>query len=132
MTSEKIAVPSTAPGGLDSLMSDHFGHCDLFTILTIQGQEVVAVSTVENVAHGAGGCLAPIGLLAEKGVNAIVVAGMGQRPLAGFQEAGIKVFWLARSPKPAIKELVAELCTGKRQPMALSQVCKGHGDCHGH
>jgi predicted Fe-Mo cluster-binding NifX family protein len=117
MTSEKIAVPSNAPGGLDSLMSDHFGHCDLFTILTIQGNEVVAVSTVENVAHGAGGCLAPIGLL---------------RPLAGFQEAGINVFWLARSPKPAIKELVAELCTGKRQPMALSQVCKGHGDCHGH
>jgi predicted Fe-Mo cluster-binding NifX family protein len=131
MTSEKIAVPSNSPGGLDSFMSDHFGHCDLFTIVTIQENEVLAISTVNNVAHGPGGCLAPIGLLAEKGVNSIVVSGMGKRPLAGFQEAGINVFWTVRSPKPTIKELVEDLCNSKRQPMELTQACKGHADCHG-
>jgi predicted Fe-Mo cluster-binding NifX family protein len=111
-------------------MSDHFGHCDLFTIVTMQGNEVLAVSTVNNVPHGAGGCLAPIGLLAEKGVDSIVVSGMGKRPLAGFQDAGINVFWAARSPKPTIKELVEEFCNSTRQPMELTQACKGHGDCH--
>ena len=131
MTSEKIAIPSNSPGGLDSLMSDHFGHCDLFTMVTMQGKEVLAVSTVNNVAHGPGGCLAPIGLLVERGVHSIVVSGMGKRPLAGFQKAGINVFWTARSPKPTIQELIEDLCNSKRQPMELTQSCKGQGDCHG-
>ena len=132
MTNEKIAVPSNNPGGLDSTMSNHFGHCDLFTILTIQGKEVIEVSTVNNVEHGAGGCLAPISILAEKGVNSIVVSGMGKRPLAGFQEAGINVFWTAQSPNPTIKELVEDFCNKTRQPMELTQACKGSGNCHGH
>ncbi|HIJ79210.1 MAG: dinitrogenase iron-molybdenum cofactor biosynthesis protein [Desulfobulbaceae bacterium] len=132
MTTEKIAIPSNSPGGLESIMSDHFGHCDIFTVLTIQGNEVVAVATVDNVAHQAGSCLAPVGLLVETGVNSIFVGGMGKRPLAGFMEAGINVFWTGRSPKPAIKELVDELCNGKRQPMELTQVCTGGGNCHKH
>ncbi|MBU0485058.1 MAG: dinitrogenase iron-molybdenum cofactor biosynthesis protein [Proteobacteria bacterium] len=132
MTIEKIAVPSNTPGGLDSVMSDHFGHCDLFTILTMQGKEIIEVSTVNNVEHGAGGCLAPINLLAERGVNSIVVSGMGKRPLAGFQEVGIKVFWTALSPKPTIKELVEDFCNTTRQPMELIQACKGSGNCHNH
>jgi hypothetical protein len=56
---------------------------------------------------------------------------MGKRPLAGFQKAGINVFWTARSPKPTIQELIEDLCNSKRQPMELTQSCKGQGDCHG-
>lgn len=129
MTIEKIAVPSHAPGGLDSVMADHFGHCDLFTILTMRDQEIIEVSTVNNLPHSAGGCLAPVGLLAAKGVHSVVVAGMGKRPLTGFQEAGINVFWTARSPKPTIKELIEDFCQQPRQPMQLTQVCKGGSNC---
>ena len=132
MINEKIAVPSNNPGGLDSLMSGHFGHCDLFTILTIQDNEVVAVGTVNNVAHVAGGCLAPVGLLAEKGVDSIIVAGMGKRPLAGFQDVGINVYWTERTEKTIITDVVEDLCNGKRQSMDLTQVCKGGGNCHKH
>ena len=132
MTIEKIAVPSNNPGGLDSTMSDHFGHCDLFTILTIEGKKVMEVSTINNVEHSAGGCLAPVSLLAENGVSSILVSGMGKRPLAGFQEAGINVFWTALSPKPTIKELVEDFCNSTRKPMELVQACKGGGNCHKH
>ena len=30
-----VAVPSNAPGGLDAEMSGHFGHCDVFTLITL-------------------------------------------------------------------------------------------------
>ena len=132
MTIEKIAVPSNKPGGLDSIMSGHFGHCDLFTILTIQDNQIIAVNTVNNVVHVPGGCLAPVALLAEKGVNSIVVAGMGKRPLAGFKDVGINVFWTDRKEATTIEDIVGDLRNNKRQPMDLTQVCQGGGNCHNH
>ena len=121
MTHQKIAVPSNSPGGLEGERSDHFGHCDLFTIVTLRDKEIVAVETLSPPAHGPGGCLTPISLLKEQEINAIVVSGMGKRPLAGFQEAGIEVFW-------APKESSA---TVRFQAMAPAQTCAGH-NCQAH
>ncbi|MCW5199955.1 dinitrogenase iron-molybdenum cofactor biosynthesis protein, partial [Desulfobulbus sp. F1] len=88
-----VAVPSDNPGGLAANISGHFGHCDLFTLINIQEGKVASVDTVNNVAHSAGGCLAPVNLLRDKGVGAIVVGGMGARPMQAFAEAGIAVYY---------------------------------------
>ncbi len=50
-------------------------------------------SVISNQEHGHGGCMVPVNLLAKQNVNAIVVGGIGRRPLAGFGEAGIKVYF---------------------------------------
>lgn len=35
-----VAVPSGHPGGLESLMGAHFGHCDLYTLIAVENSEI--------------------------------------------------------------------------------------------
>jgi len=131
MITKKIAVPSNAPGGLEGQRSEHFGHCDLFTIVTLQGDAVLAVESLSPPPHGPGGCLAPIALLKERQIDAIVVSGMGKRPLAGFQEAGIEVFWAPKESPTTVSAVIAGMLEKRFQAMAPVQACTGH-NCHAH
>jgi predicted Fe-Mo cluster-binding NifX family protein len=87
-----IAIPSTHPGGLDAPLGEHFGHCDLYTLVEAQDGKIADVQVIPNVPHEQGGCLAPVQHLAEKGVTQLIAGGMGFRPLMGFNQAGIGVF----------------------------------------
>lgn len=131
MRKMKIAVPSNTPGGLAGKRSDHFGHCDLFTLVEISDGKVVGVDTVGNVEHGAGGCMTPVALLKDRGVDAIVVAGMGARPLKGFAEAGIEVFFAAIPQFEKVEDAVRGVVENRLQPMEANLACQGHGNCHG-
>jgi len=88
-----VAVPSESPGGLEARISDHFGHCDVFTMVQVEEQQVESVSVLPNGAHEGGQCMAPVMLLKEQGAEALVAGGMGQRPLSGFQQVGISVYF---------------------------------------
>ncbi|MEW6594000.1 MAG: NifB/NifX family molybdenum-iron cluster-binding protein [Thermodesulfobacteriota bacterium] len=132
METLRIAVPSNAPGGLEAARSDHFGHCELFTLVAIENGRVAGVDTVANVAHGAGGCMAPIGLLKERGIDAIVVGGMGARPLQGFAEVGVKVYFAAQHAFDSVRAAVDGFLENRLVVMQPTQACQGHGDCHGH
>lgn len=131
MTTQKIAVPSNSPGGLAGERSEHFGHCDLFTLVTMRGKEIVEVETLIPPPHGPGGCLAPISLLKEQQITAIVVSGMGKRPLAGFHEAGIEVLWAPKETSTTVSEVIAGLQENRFQAMAPLQACTGH-NCLAH
>jgi predicted Fe-Mo cluster-binding NifX family protein len=87
----RVAVPSEAPGGLAAQRSGHFGHCECFTVVEVVDGDVTGVEIVENAPHEEGGCMRPVLLLAENSVSAIVVDGIGGRPLMGFNQAGIAV-----------------------------------------
>lgn len=87
----RVAVPSEAPGGLTARRSGHFGRCDCFTVVEIADGNVAAVEIVQNFAHEEGGCMRPVLMLAESTVDAIVVDGIGGRPLMGFNQVGIAV-----------------------------------------
>lgn len=131
MGKKRIAVPSNNPGGLASGRSEHFGHCDLFTLVDVENGAVAGVRTVASVAHGAGGCMEPVGMLKEHGVQAIVVAGMGARPLQGFAQVGIEVYFAARHAFETVAEAVAGMVENKLILMEPAQACQGHGNCHG-
>ena len=131
MATLRIAVPSNAPGGLEAVRSDHFGHCDLFTLVTLDNGQVAAVETVNNIAHEAGGCMAPVGLLRDKGIDAIVVGGMGARPLSGFAGVGITVYFAAQSAFESVKAVVDGFLGNQLVVMQPTQACQGHGNCHG-
>ena len=87
----RIAVPSEAPGGLEASRSGHFGRCECFTMVDLTDGEVGEVEVLFNAPHTEGGCMAPVLTLAEHSVDAIVVDGIGGRPLMGFQQVGIAV-----------------------------------------
>jgi predicted Fe-Mo cluster-binding NifX family protein len=119
-----LAVPSIGEGGLDGERSGHFGHCDCFTMVKIADGAVVEVGTIDNPPHVEGGCLTPVNLLASHGVQALIVAGMGARPLAGFDQAGIKVFF--EDATPGIGDAVQMVLDGNVLVMDARHACTGH------
>ena len=94
----KLAVPTMGEAGLESERAGHFGHCDCFTVVEIADGEITGTSEVANPPHEEGECMRPVGLLAKAGVDAIVAAGMGMRPLTGFNQAGITVYFENQTP----------------------------------
>ncbi|MDR9500726.1 MAG: NifB/NifX family molybdenum-iron cluster-binding protein [Desulfurivibrionaceae bacterium] len=130
MSVMKIAVPTNNPGGIGASRSDHFGHCDLFTLLDVEDGRVVATTRHDNIAHEAGGCMVPVKVLAEQGVQAIIVGGMGARPLAGFAEAGITVYFAHKEQFPSVEEAANAFMAGNLPIMQPTEACQGGGGCH--
>ncbi len=119
-----LAVPSIGEGGLDGERSGHFGHCDCFTLVEVVDGKVGGVSIVDNPEHEEGGCLRPVNLLASHGVNALIAAGMGARPLAGFNDVGITVYFESETPGigAAVQLVLSDAC----EVMDVRQACGGH------
>ncbi len=125
MEQGRIAIPSTGQGGLDGERSGHFGHCDVFTLVDVEAGEIKEVTAVQNQSHVQGGCMVPVNLLAGHKVNALIVGGIGMRPLMGFRQVGIDVYYDAE--RPQIKPVVEDLISGKLQQISDNQVCGGGG-----
>ena len=125
MKDGRIAVPSNGAGGLDGMRSGHFGHCDVFTLVDVKDGQIAQVSTISNQEHVQGGCMVPVNLLAEHNVNALVVGGIGMRPLAGFLQVGIDVYH--DDQRPEIRPVVEDLIAGKLPQIRDDQVCGGGG-----
>ena len=90
-TKVRVAIPSDLPGGLDAARSGHFGRCACFTLVDVVDGQVGKIEVLQNAPHTEGGCMAPVLVLAEHNVDAIVVDGIGGRPLMGFNQVGIAV-----------------------------------------
>lgn len=122
-----IAVPSEAPGGLDAAIGAHFGHCELYTLVTLDDGQVSRVEVLPNVPHEQGGCLAPVSHLAQNRVRVLLAGGMGMRPLMGFQQMGIKVFHCGGAR--TVGEAVAAFRQGRLEEFGNRHTCGGAGGC---
>jgi predicted Fe-Mo cluster-binding NifX family protein len=123
MDSLRLAIPSNQPGGLYSDVADHFGHCDLYTLVDVAGGEVTGVSLLENVPHQQGGCMAPVNHLAGNKVNALIAGGMGMRPLMGFSQVGIKVYH--RGEYASVSRAVEAFLAGDLAMFSPESTCGG-------
>lgn len=119
-----LAVPTMGEGGLESERSGHFGHADCFTLVDIRDGAIADVRTVTNPPHVEGGCLRPVAVLSEHGVDAILAAGMGPRPLAGFAQAGITVYF--ENETPLVGDAVRVLLEGDVPEMDARHACNHH------
>ena len=120
----RVAVPSELPGGLEAERAGHFGRCACFTLVdnTPTG-EVGEVEVLENAPHTEGGCMAPVLVLAEHNVDAIVVQGIGGRPLMGFDQVGIAVLQGVGSQ---VNESVEALLDGGLPQFTAEHACGRH------
>ena len=123
---EILAIPSMTPGGLEAMRSAHFGRCDAFTLVEISEGVAACARVVPNVDHTEGGCLVPVEILCREGTTAILVGGIGMRPLEGFRGAGIDVFV---APGTTVAEAVEAYLSGLACPVNGSNVCGGHRGC---
>ncbi len=68
--------------------------------------------------------LQPVQLLAGHDVTALVVAGMGARPLAGFNDVGIVVYF--DNVTPGVGDVIGLVASGQLPQMDARNVCGGH------
>ena len=89
----KIAIPSMSDSGLESDVCFHYGSCEYFTIVDLNNKDIESVKTISNlspeVEHN---CAAPSIILKSHNVDAVLVAGIGGRPLMSLAEKNIKIF----------------------------------------
>ena len=67
--------------------------------------------------------MVPVNLLAQNEVKALIVGGIGMRPLMGFRQVGIDVYHDAT--RPEIRPVVEDLIAGKLPLIENDQVCGG-------
>jgi predicted Fe-Mo cluster-binding NifX family protein len=120
-TKTRIAVPSELPGGLTARRSGHFGRCQCFTLVDVVDGKVDEVAIVQNAPHTEGGCMAPVLVLAEHNVDALVVDGIGGRPLMGFNQVGIAVH---AGLGPDVQTAMAAYIQGALPVVGLEGTCQ--------
>ena len=82
----KIAVPTR-----NDVVDDHFGHCEYYTLFTVD--EAKNITGVETLPSPQGcGCKSDIAaVLREKGVTVMLAGSMGDGAMNKLSEQGIKV-----------------------------------------
>jgi predicted Fe-Mo cluster-binding NifX family protein len=122
--SRLIAIPSTHPGGLEAPLGEHFGHCDLYTLVTAENGQIKEVKVIPNVPHQQGGCMAPVQHLAQNGVQQLIAGGMGFRPLMGFNQAGIDVYHGGNAQ--TVGQAVEAMLAGELSVFRQEHTCGGN------
>lgn len=114
----KIALPSR-----ENLIDDHFGHCEYFTIFTVDGKHITNQETLPS-ATGCG-CKSGIATtLAEMGVSVLLAGNMGDGAVNVLQQAGINVI---RGCSGDLHEVTQKWLNGSITDSKV--VCHEH-DCH--
>ena len=67
--------------------------------------------------------MVPVKLLADQRVDALIAGGIGMRPLMGFKQVGIDVYY--DDTRQEIKPVVEDLIAGKLPLITDNQVCGG-------
>ncbi len=116
----KIALPSR-----NNLIDDHFGHCEYFTVFTIDSnaKTIIAQEVVESPAGC--GCKSNIAqILSELGVKIMLAGNMGQGAINALNRSGIEVL---RGCAGEVKEVALKWLAGSLKDSG--ELCRSH---HGH
>ncbi len=118
----KIALPSR-----QNLIDDHFGHCEYFTIFTVNSDNKKIISQ-ETLASPAGcGCKSNIAqTLSEMGVKIMLAGNMGEGAVTVLNNSGIEVL---RGCSGDVKEVVLKWLDGSLMDSGDSCHAHEHG-CH--
>lgn len=98
----RIAVPTA-----DGMLCNHFGHCEKFVLMDVEGSEIRNRTEVTPPPHEPG--VLPR-WLADQGVRVVIAGGMGQRAVSLFEERGIRV--LTGAPVEEPQQLVRRYLEG--------------------
>jgi predicted Fe-Mo cluster-binding NifX family protein len=105
----KIAIPC-----VENVLCAHFGHCNEFSIITVENNEIKSEEKVLPPPHEPG--VLPAWLHNEHNVNVIISGGMGVRAQQLFEQNEITVYTGAPSKNPVdlVKDLLGDsLVTGE-------------------
>lgn len=118
----KIAIPSKEQDGAH-VVDAHFGHCQFFTILTVNDQTRQIEVEEHMVPPSECGCksnLAPT--LAANGVSVLLAGNMGQGAVDTLARAGIQAL---RGYEGQVRHVAEHWLAGGAVP--ASPICDHHG-----
>ncbi len=108
-------------------VSEHFGHCEGFTIYEVEGEKVQSKQFLSNPGHQPG--FLPK-YLHEQGINVIISGGMGGGAIQLFNERGIDVI---TGSEGDVDDVINYYVKGNLK--SSGSVCdkhEHHDDCGGH
>jgi predicted Fe-Mo cluster-binding NifX family protein len=115
----KIALPSR-----NNMIDDHFGHCEYFTVYTIDGNKEIIAHEIVPSPTGCG-CKSNIAsTLSEIGVKMMLAGNMGEGAVRVLNNAGIDVL---RGCSGDVKTVAIEWLSGSIVDSGNS--CSDH-ECH--
>jgi predicted Fe-Mo cluster-binding NifX family protein len=82
----KIALPS-----LNNNIDDHFGHCQYFTVLTVDDNKHIVTEERVESPNGCGCKSDIVGVLSEKGVSVMLAGNIGDGAVNVLSSHGIQV-----------------------------------------
>jgi predicted Fe-Mo cluster-binding NifX family protein len=106
----KIAVSSNDNKGLESTVSEHFGHCPFFTMVTVKENTIQKTEAVGNPFCQGHQPFEIPNFLKSQGIQVIITQGMGGRAINFFQENAIQPVTGCRG---TVKDAVEAFLSGK-------------------
>jgi predicted Fe-Mo cluster-binding NifX family protein len=94
-------------------------------MVSVEDKEITSVEVIPNMPHQQGGCMAPVNYLAEKGANKLIAGGMGFRPLMGFNQVGIEVYFGGEFQ--TVGDAVKAFIDGQLPQFSQEHTCGGGG-----
>lgn len=117
----KVAVPTK-----DNLVDNHFGHCEAYSIFTIDQEKKIVQSELFPAPEGCG-CKSNIAsVLKLKGISVMLAGSMGEGALTVLKNEGIEV---VRGCSGNVKEVVASYLSGLISDSGIG--CTEHESHHG-
>jgi predicted Fe-Mo cluster-binding NifX family protein len=123
MARTRVAIPCLGEASSNAPVSPHFGRADSYAIVTIQDGKVESVESLSNSAHT--DCSSPVRRLAERGVELMLVGGMGMGPYMSFRQQGIEVRY---GISGTVADAVESYIKNETVPMAEDTLCGCHGE----
>jgi predicted Fe-Mo cluster-binding NifX family protein len=125
----KICFAVEKDEGINSAVYGHFGSAPLFVMVDTESNDVMAVGN-RDMIHVHGACN-PVAAIGGRGVNAVVVGGIGAGALNRLNAEGIDVYAAVGQTVAQNVELLKE---GKLPVLTLQHSCAGHqgGGCGHH
>jgi predicted Fe-Mo cluster-binding NifX family protein len=107
---KRIAFACEDNKGLESEVSAHFGRCPCYTIVGVEGKEVVSSEVLENPYFNDHQPGAVPNFIRSQKVDVMIAGGMGPRAIDLFRQFGIEV---ATGVQGQVKNVAAAYLDGR-------------------
>jgi len=123
-----VAIPSSGEGGLNENMSQRFGRCPSFTIVTIENNEIKEVKGVPNNASNAmgGAGIQAAQTIGNYDVQEVIVGFLGPNAVESLKAMKLKIHQ-APNKSLTIKEVIDLYLNGELKELDSANVGAHHG-----
>ena len=118
-----VAIPSSGEGGLNETMSQRFGRCASFTLVTIEDKTIKEVKGVPNSASNSmgGAGIQAAQIIGNNGAREVIVGFLGPNAVESLKAMNLKVLQ-APNQQFTVKEVVDLYLKGELQELDSANV----------